>query len=67
MSTIDFIKMHGLGNDFVIVDARSEPFEVTPSLSMLMRHVLLLDDAGYNPALKRLSTLEEGVANAAAA
>src|SRR5689334_3938450 len=25
--------MHGLGNDFVIVDARSEPFEVTPGLA----------------------------------
>src|SRR3982750_4650350 len=28
-----FHKMHGLGNDFVIVDARSEPFAVTPSLA----------------------------------
>jgi diaminopimelate epimerase len=25
--------MHGLGNDFVIVDAREEPFEVTPALA----------------------------------
>jgi diaminopimelate epimerase len=25
--------MHGLGNDFVIVDARKEPFEVTPGLA----------------------------------
>jgi diaminopimelate epimerase len=25
--------MHGLGNDFVIVDAREEPFEVTPNLA----------------------------------
>ena len=25
-------KMHGLGNDFVIVDAREAPFEVTPQL-----------------------------------
>jgi diaminopimelate epimerase len=28
-----FHKMHGLGNDFVIVDAREEPFTVTPSLA----------------------------------
>ena len=28
-----FHKMHGLGNDFVIVDARSEPFEVTAPLA----------------------------------
>jgi diaminopimelate epimerase len=28
-----FDKMHGLGNDFVIVDARQDPFEVTPALA----------------------------------
>jgi diaminopimelate epimerase len=28
-----FDKMHGLGNDFVIVDARTEPFDLTPSLA----------------------------------
>ena len=26
MSTRAFIKMHGLGNDFVVVDARAVPF-----------------------------------------
>ena len=28
-----FHKMHGLGNDFVIVDARQEPLEITPALA----------------------------------
>ena len=28
-----FHKMHGLGNDFVIVDAREQPFDVTPTLA----------------------------------
>jgi len=28
-----FHKMHGLGNDFVIVDARETPFDVTPELA----------------------------------
>ena len=28
-----FHKMHGLGNDFVIVDARHGPFDVTPALA----------------------------------
>jgi len=28
-----FDKMHGLGNDFVILDARQEPFDLTPSLA----------------------------------
>jgi diaminopimelate epimerase len=28
-----FDKMHGLGNDFVIIDARREPFEVTSALA----------------------------------
>ncbi|MDA0369842.1 MAG: diaminopimelate epimerase, partial [Proteobacteria bacterium] len=29
MATRDFIKMHGLGNDFVVIDARGAPFSVT--------------------------------------
>ena len=28
-----FLKMNGLGNDFVIIDARQEPFGVTPALA----------------------------------
>jgi diaminopimelate epimerase len=31
--TRHFDKMHGLGNDFVIIDARQQPFDVTPALA----------------------------------
>jgi len=33
MSARPFIKMHGLGNDFVVVDARTEPFALTDALA----------------------------------
>jgi diaminopimelate epimerase len=33
MAKRPFHKMHGVGNDFVIVDAREEAFDVTPSLA----------------------------------
>jgi len=31
MSTLAFTKMHGLGNDFVVVDATREPFTLSPA------------------------------------
>ncbi|KUF09503.1 diaminopimelate epimerase [Pseudoponticoccus marisrubri] len=30
---LPFMKMHGLGNDFVVLDARARPVEVTPTLA----------------------------------
>jgi len=33
MSARPFLKMHGLGNDFVVVDARTEPFPLTDALA----------------------------------
>ena len=30
MSAISFIKMHGLGNDFVVIDGRPSPVSLTP-------------------------------------
>ena len=32
MQKVDFIKMHGLGNDFVIIDKRSKDVSVTENL-----------------------------------
>jgi len=31
VTTLAFTKMHGLGNDFVVVDATAEPFTLTPA------------------------------------
>ena len=31
MSTLKFTKMHGLGNDFVVLDATREPIDLTPA------------------------------------
>lgn len=31
MTDIDFTKMHGAGNDFVVLDARTRPLEITPA------------------------------------
>jgi len=30
---IQFLKMHGLGNDFVVFDARNKAFELSPGLA----------------------------------
>ncbi|MFN3233214.1 MAG: diaminopimelate epimerase [Alphaproteobacteria bacterium] len=30
-TVLDFIKMHGLGNDFVVFDARTSPLDLTPA------------------------------------
>lgn len=38
MEAIPFIKMHGLGNDFVIVDLRIHPFEVNEALITRLAH-----------------------------
>ncbi|MDF1734815.1 MAG: diaminopimelate epimerase [Minwuia sp.] len=32
MEPLPFIKMHGLGNDFVVLDARRQPVELTPGI-----------------------------------
>src|SRR3546814_13202724 len=36
MSGRPFIKMHGLANDFVVVDARQQPFPLTDALAKVI-------------------------------
>lgn len=38
MSVLSFSKMHGIGNDFVIIDQRTDPFELTPERCRLLAH-----------------------------
>jgi len=33
---LPFMKMHGLGNDFVVLDARTRPIDVTPALAVAL-------------------------------
>ncbi|WP_121060836.1 diaminopimelate epimerase [Chachezhania antarctica] len=35
-SDLPFMKMHGLGNDFVVLDARARPVEVSPALAQAL-------------------------------
>lgn len=35
---LPFMKMHGLGNDFVVLDARAEGIEVTPAMAQAIGH-----------------------------
>lgn len=60
--SLDFHKMHGAGNDFVLIDARGRNFNVTPALATRIsdRHlgvgcdqILVLRDAGSPGALAR--------------
>lgn len=37
-SHLPFMKMHGLGNDFVVVDARADNFEITPAMARGIGH-----------------------------
>ncbi len=37
-TSLPFMKMHGLGNDFVVVDARAHPIEITPAMAKGIAH-----------------------------
>ena len=38
ITELPFMKMHGLGNDFVVVDARANPVEITPAMARGIGH-----------------------------
>ncbi len=57
-SKLPFMKMHGLGNDFVVLDARLRPVEVTPALA------IALADRHMGVGFDQLALIENGEGNA---
>lgn len=53
-----FMKMHGLGNDFVVVDARSHPLEITPALARGIAH------RQFGVGFDQLALIEQGKGDA---
>lgn len=51
---LPFMKMHGLGNDFVVIDARAQKVEVTPALAMR------LADRHMGVGFDQLALIEDG-------
>ncbi|MVO16489.1 diaminopimelate epimerase [Rhodobacteraceae bacterium CY05] len=57
-SGLPFMKMHGLGNDFVVVDARLHPVEITPALARGIAH------RQFGMGFDQLTVIENGTADA---
>ena len=53
-----FMKMHGLGNDFVVVDARHQKLEITPALARGIAH------RQFGVGFDQLALIEEGAGDA---
>jgi diaminopimelate epimerase len=53
-----FMKMHGLGNDFVVVDARSNRLEITPALARGIAH------RQFGVGFDQLALIEQGTGDA---
>ncbi|HSR73031.1 MAG TPA: diaminopimelate epimerase, partial [Kiloniellales bacterium] len=58
MEIRSFVKMHGLGNDFVVIDARSEPLALTEAAARRLAdrrlgvgcdQVVLIEPPGESP------------------
>ena len=57
-SKLPFMKMHGLGNDFVVLDARMQPVDVTPALA------IALADRHMGVGFDQLAVIENGTGDA---
>ncbi|WP_170439016.1 diaminopimelate epimerase [Ruegeria arenilitoris] len=55
---LPFMKMHGLGNDFVIVDARAHPLQITPALARGIGH------RQFGVGFDQLAVIEKGESDA---
>nr|WP_158965981.1 diaminopimelate epimerase [Chachezhania sediminis] len=55
---LPFMKMHGLGNDFVVLDARARPIDVPPALA------LALADRHRGVGFDQLAVIENGAGDA---
>lgn len=55
---LPFMKMHGLGNDFVVVDARAHPVDLPPAL------VIAIADRHKGVGYDQLAVIERGAADA---
>ena len=56
-SDLPFLKMHGLGNDFVVLDARDSRYEVTPGLAVAVA------DRHRGVGFDQLAVLTDGAAD----
>ena len=54
---LPFMKMHGLGNDFVVLDARARDVDVTPAL------VLAVADRRTGVGFDQLAVISQGTAD----
>lgn len=55
---LPFMKMHGLGNDFVVVDARVHPIEITPAMARGIGH------RRFGMGFDQLAVITKGVGDA---
>jgi diaminopimelate epimerase len=57
-SNLPFMKMHGLGNDFVVVDARVHPVTITPALARA------IGDRHFGIGFDQLAVISSGTGDA---